>query len=98
MTFMELAKRRYSERYFGPEPVEDDKPKFCIKCGGRVDPGTGICPRCGVEPSFAVGTDPVTILLYRIGTRNATPKGKRSPGKRRGTLLYSRTVVRGALS
>ena len=44
MTFMELAGRRYSERYFGPEPVGDEKLALILEAG-RIAP-TG----CNYQP------------------------------------------------
>ena len=44
MTFMELAGRRYSERYFGPKPVEEEKLALILEAG-RIAP-TG----CNYQP------------------------------------------------
>jgi len=44
MEFMELAKRRYSERYFDERPVEEEKLKRILEAG-RIAP-TG----CNYQP------------------------------------------------
>ena len=44
MTFLELAKERYSERYFDSKPVEDEKLKLILEAG-RIAP-TG----CNYQP------------------------------------------------
>ena len=44
MTFLELAKERYSERYFDSKPIEDEKLKLILEAG-RIAP-TG----CNYQP------------------------------------------------
>ena len=44
MTFMELAKERYSERYLDSKPIEDEKLKLILEAG-RIAP-TG----CNYQP------------------------------------------------
>ena len=45
MTFLELAKERYSERYFDSKPVEDEKLKLILEAGRLAPTGCNYQPQ-----------------------------------------------------
>ena len=63
MTFMELAQNRYSERFFDPRPVEDDKLRQILEAG-RIVPTA-----CNYQPQrFYVLRSPEALEKVKMVT------------------------------
>ena len=63
MTFMELAKNRYSERFFDPRPVEDEKLQQILEAG-RIVPTA-----CNYQPQrFYVMRSPEALTKVKAVT------------------------------
>ncbi len=63
MTFMELAKNRYSERFFDPRPVEDEKLRQILEAG-RIVPTA-----CNYQPQrFYVLRSPEALTKVKTVT------------------------------
>ena len=63
MTFMELAKKRYSERFFDPRPVEDEKLQQILEAG-RIVPTA-----CNYQPQrFYVMRSPEALAKVKAVT------------------------------
>ena len=62
MTFLELAKQRYSERYFAPGPIEDDKLALILEAG-RIAP-TG----CNYQPQRIYVIQSEDAMKKAVGT------------------------------
>lgn len=63
MTFMELARQRYSERYFSSEPVEREKLNLILEAG-RLAP-TG----CNYQPQRVYVIESAGAMEKAIGTK-----------------------------
>ena len=63
MTFMELAQNRYSERFFDPRPVEDEKLRHILEAG-RIVPTA-----CNYQPQrFYVMRSPEALEKVKMVT------------------------------